>query len=190
VGPSKPQLRLTKGQREQVEDLYRQEAGSLHKYACAHGHVSEAWDLVQTTFQAAIRTWPTVGEFGPDERRMWLRRVLMNKAIDHLRKQKMIGLTDDLSDQQCRSADPGERAELAIALAGCWEEIERMPPMRRTVASLFWSRSWTTEHIAEHLGVAQSTVRGHLWEARKRLRAAVGHLVYFIDDEEGQEPAP
>ena len=82
------------------------------------------------------------------------------------------------------------RAEFAIALARCWREIDQMPPIRRTVVSLVWGESWTPRRVAEHLGVASSTVRGHLWEARKQLRAMVGHLVPFIDDEEEQESAP
>lgn len=190
--PSIPRSKLTKGQREQVEDLYRQEAGDLYKYSCSisRGGASEAWDLVQTTFHEAILAWREVGRYGPDERRRWLRRVLRNKTIDLWRKQNVIHLTDNVPHPHSRSDDLGERAELAIALASCWRAIELMPPIRRAVASLVWGKSWTTEQVAEHLRVTPSTVRGHLREARKQLRATVGHLVPFIDDEEEQEPAP
>jgi RNA polymerase sigma-70 factor (ECF subfamily) len=190
MGPSEPRPKLTKGQREQVEDLYRQEAEELYKYACSisQGRASESRDLVQTTFYEAVRAWPKVGRLGLDERRKWLRRVLKNKAIDLWRKQKVIDLTADVAHTRSRSVDPGERAELAIALASCWREIEQMPPRRRTVALLVWGKSWTPNRVAEHLGVAPSTVRGHLREARKQLRATVSHLVSFIDDDEEQEP--
>jgi RNA polymerase sigma-70 factor (ECF subfamily) len=190
VGPSEPRPKLTQGQLEQVEDLYRQEADDLYKYACSLDRASESWDLVQTTFHEAIRAWREVGRYGPDERRRWLRRVLKNKAIDLWRKQKMIDLTAEVPHLHSRSDDPGERAELAIALGSCWREIEQMPPMRQTVAALVWGRLWSPGRVAEHLGVSPSTVRGHLWEARKQLRATVGHLVPFIDDEDEQEPAP
>lgn len=190
MGSSKPRPKLTQGQLEQVEDLYRQEAGDLYKYACSLGRASESRDLVQMTFHEAIRAWREVGRYGPDERRRWLRRVLKNKAIDLWRKQKVIDLTAYVLHPHYRSDDPGERAELAIALVSCWREIEQMPPMRQKVASLVWGRSWPPRRVAEDLGVAPSTVRGHLREARKQLRATVGHLVPFIDDEEEQEPAP
>jgi RNA polymerase sigma-70 factor (ECF subfamily) len=184
VAPSKPRPRLTREQLEQVEDLYRQEADDLYKFACSLGCASESWDLVQTTFHEAIRAWRDVGRYGPDECRKWLRRVLKNKAIDLWRKQKVIDLTADVPHPRTRSDDPGERAELAIALASCWREIKQMPPRRRAVASLVWGKSWPPERVAKHLGSAPSTVRGHLQEARKQLRATVGHLVSFIDDEE------
>ncbi len=192
MGSSEPRPRLTKGQREQVEDLYRQEADDLYRYACSisNGRTSEAWDLVQTTFHEAVRGWQKVGRLGPDERRMWLRRVLKNKAIDLWRKQSVIDLTADVSHPRSRSDDLGERAELAIALDSCWREIEQMPRVRRTVAALVWGELWSPTRVAGHLELAPSTVRGHLREARKHLRATVGHLVPFIDEEEEQEPAP
>ncbi len=193
MAPSEPRPRLTTGEREQVERLYRQEAEELHRYACSISQglaVAESWDLVQTTFFEAVRAWRTVGQYGPDERRKWLRRVLKNKAIDLWRKQKVIDLTADGAHRHSGSDDPGERAEFAVALAGCWKEIEQMPPMRRTVASLVWGESWTFECVAEQLGLASSTVRGHLREARRQLRVSVGHLVSFIDDEEEREPGP
>ena len=192
--PSKPRPKLTKGQLEEVDDFYRQEANDLHKYACSilRGGASASMDLVQTTFYQAIRDWEKVGPYGPDERRKWLRRVLRNKAVDLWRKQKVIDRTDNvLHHQHSRSDDPGERAEFAIALASCWIEIEQMPPMRQRVASLVWGEMRTIEGVADYLGIAPSTVRGHLREARKQLRAAIGHLVPFIDDqEEPEEPAP
>jgi RNA polymerase sigma-70 factor (ECF subfamily) len=191
VEPFNPRPKLTKEQIEQVEDLYRKEAGNLYRYACSipQGHVSEPRDLVQTAFQEAIRAWSKVGRYGPDERRRWLRRVLRNKGIDLWRKQNVIDLTPDFPHPYLQSDDTCERAEFAIALAGCWKAIKAMPPTRRTVAYLVWGGLWTTERVAEHLGIAPSTVRGHLREARRQLRALVGHLVSFIDDDD-EEPAP
>lgn len=145
---------------------------------------------MQTTFHDAIRAWWKVGQYGPDARRKWLRRVLRNKAVDLWRKQNVIDLAAEVPHRHSRCDDPSERAEFTIALAGCWEQIVQMPPIRQTVASLVWGESWSPERVAEHLGVAPSTVRGHLLKAREQLRAAVGHLVPFIEDEEEQEPAP
>src|SRR6185312_15212264 len=150
---------------------------------CARGWPSEARDLVQITFHEAVRAWPAIGPYGPDARRRWLRRVLSNKAIDHFRKYRLVDLAGDVPHQRSGPDETGERAELGIALAGCWREIARMPATRRTVAWLVWGESWTAERVGESLGVAQSTVRGHLREARKQLRAGVGHLVSFIDDD-------
>ncbi|MEU6073318.1 sigma-70 family RNA polymerase sigma factor [Micromonospora sp. NPDC047074] len=191
MGSAESRPKLTKAQLDQIEHFYRQEAGDLYRYACSHsaGRESERWDLVQTTFHEAIRAWRKVGRYGPDERRRWLRRVLKNKAIDLWRRQHVVDLFADVSHPHPRSDDTSERAEFAIALANCWRVIEQMPPVRRSVVALFWGESWAPNRVAGHLGLAPSTVRGHLLEARRQLRASIGHLVPFIDDEEEQESA-
>jgi RNA polymerase sigma-70 factor, ECF subfamily len=192
VGPPEPRPKLTKGQREQVEALYQREADDLYKYACSisRGGRPEPQELLHRTFEDVVRAWRQVGLLGPDARRKWLRRVLKNKAIDEWRKPKVIALTADVPHPHSRSDDPAEHAEFGIALAACWGEIKQMPPMRQEVAFLVWGESWTPAQVAKYLGLADSTVRGHLREARKQLRTAVGPLVSFIDDEEEQEPAP
>ncbi|MFY1634849.1 RNA polymerase sigma factor [Solwaraspora sp. WMMB335] len=190
MDPSEPRPKLTKRQLDQVEDFFRQESDDLYKYAQSKGCGSESRDLVQTTFHEVVRAWPKIGSYGPDERRRWLRRVLSNKAIDLWRKQNMLELTADVPHSRFRSDDTGDRVEFGIALASCWRVIEQMPPARQTVAWLVWGESWTHARVGEYLGIAQSTVRGHLLEARKQLRATIGHLVSFIDDKEEGETAP
>jgi RNA polymerase sigma-70 factor, ECF subfamily len=59
--------------------------------------------------------------------------------------------------------------------------------MRQLVAFLIWKEHWPAERVANQLGIAPSTVRGHLREARRQLRAIVGHLVPFVDDEEDSQ---
>lgn len=180
--------RLSREQARQVHELFVQEADDLYRYACsfwAGGCGSE--DLVQTTFHEVIRAWETVGQYAPDERRRWLRRVLKNKAIDDWRKRCVVDLAAVVPEPGPQPAGPGELAELSIALANCWTEIGQMPPVRQLVAFLTWNELWTTERVADHLGVAPSTVRGHLRQARRQLRASVGHLVPFIDEEEDDE---
>jgi RNA polymerase sigma-70 factor (ECF subfamily) len=198
VGSLKPPLgrpRLSREQSEEVQELYVQEARDLYRYACslplAGGCRPE--DLVQTTFHEAILGWEKVSQYALDERRKWLRRVLKNKAIDDWRKNCAVDLTGAVPEPGPQPAGPSELAELSIALENCWTEIKQMPPVRQKVAFLVWNEFWTTERIADHLGVAPSTVRGHLREARRQLRSSVGHLVPFFDEEEddkGREPAP
>ncbi|WP_320064990.1 sigma-70 family RNA polymerase sigma factor [Micromonospora sp. RTGN7] len=187
MGSSEPRPKLSKEQRDEIEHLYRQEAENLYRYACFLGWVSESRDLVQTAFHEAIRDWHKIGHWGPVERRKWLRRVLKNKAVDIYRKQSPVDLTADFHPPHSRSDDTddiGERVDAAIILTKCWKVIEQMPPQRRIVADLVWGESWDPKRVAKHLGLTQSTIRGHLRKARQQLRASIGELVPFIDDEE------
>lgn len=172
--------------RMQVGELYLREADELHKYACSlptfPGITPE--DLVQTTFHDVILSWKKVSQLTADERRKWLRRILKNKYIDSWRKTRVIDLVPAVLDTEPDPVNTAEIAELSIALRSCWKEIKRMPPRRQIVAFLIWNEGWTTAGVADHLGMEQSTVRGHLKKARMQLRSSVGHLVPFIDDEE------
>ncbi|MFI9643979.1 RNA polymerase sigma factor [Micromonospora sp. NPDC051925] len=192
MGSFESRPKLTRNQVEQIERLYVQEADDLYGYARSRSWVrtSDALDLVQTTFHEAIHAWEKVEPLGSDERRRWLRQVLRNKAVDLWRKQNVVDLAVDVSHLRSTSDDEtAEHVELVIALTSCWRAIEQMPPVRRTVAYLVWGKAWEVKRVSDHLALADSTVRGHLREARKQLRANVGHLVPFIDDEEEQESA-
>lgn len=192
VGSSESRPKLTGNQVEQIKQLYQQEAGNLYGYARSRRWLqqSDVEDLVQTTFHEAIRAWDKVEPLGSDGRRRWLRQVLRNKAVDLWRKHHAVDPTADLSRLLSTPDDEtSERVELMIALTACWREIEQMPPGRRIVAFLVWGEMWDLRRVADHLRLAESTVRGHVREARLQLRASVGHLVSFIDDEEEQESA-
>jgi RNA polymerase sigma-70 factor (ECF subfamily) len=174
-----------------VRELFIREATELSAYARSlPGTVAcTAEDLVQTAFHEAIFAWRTVGPYAPDEQRRWLRRVLKNKAIDDYRKHRRV----DVVDLATAAPEPGppavaasELAELSLTLANCWAEIRRMPPVRQQVAFLAWDEDWTTAQIAAHLGLSASTVRGHLYEARKQLRSSLGRLVIGDEDDDAR----
>ncbi|MFJ6671801.1 RNA polymerase sigma factor [Actinosynnema sp. NPDC091369] len=187
--PEQPRDRpeLPEGESRRIADLYLREAGDLFRYGRSLPGTSaeDAKDLVQTAFQELVRAWAEVGGRAPVEHRRWLRRVLKNKAIDDWRKTRAVDTTAPLPEPVVRSADLSDRVGWSIALARCWAAIERMPLMRQRVAFLVWREGWPTAEVADHLSISVSTVRGHLWEARRRLRADLGHLVTFIEDEEG-----
>nr|WP_062339317.1 sigma-70 family RNA polymerase sigma factor [Herbidospora sakaeratensis] len=193
MAPSTPRPELTRRQRRQVADLFRQEAHDLHRYACSlpWARACDAPDLVQKAFEAVCRAWDDVGPLSPGQRRKWLRQAVRYRSIDLCRRPAVSPLTDDLPHPHSPCDDVGDRVAFALALEACWRVIESMPPTRRTVACLLWRESWTTQQVAEHLGLAPSTVRGHLREARGQIKAGVGHLVSFTDDEEEEEePSP
>ncbi|MET8155355.1 sigma-70 family RNA polymerase sigma factor [Sphaerisporangium sp. NPDC005289] len=189
MDPSDRRPKLTKRQLEQAEEIYRQSAPGLFQYACrlrSQGYGADPHDLVQTTFQAAIEQWAKVGLFSPDERERWLRRVLKNKAIDHMRRQGVIDLSAEIPSPRPPSDDTCERARMRIALDACRKVIAAMPRMRRAVAFLTWHEDWGDERIAEHLRITPSTVRGHRRKARKQLKDELGPLVSFSDEDEDE----
>lgn len=64
----------------------------------------------------------------------------------------------------------------------CLKVIGDMPDARSKVAYLRFHEEWDTKEIAEHLGIAVSTVRVHVHDARVTLQAAVGSEVQLTDE--------
>lgn len=171
-------MRLTTEQCDELIELFAHAAPALARYArqLRRSVGCEADDLVQITFHEAARAWHTLGQRTPEERMKWLYTVLRNKAVDEWRKTWRVDPTPD-DPRTGSTPDPAEVAEQSEVLAQCWAHIGRMSRMRQQVAFLAWQKEWRTNEIAAHLGIAPSTVRGHLHAVRKRLRADLDHLL-------------
>ncbi|MGW4756176.1 RNA polymerase sigma factor [Streptomyces chartreusis] len=151
-----------------------------------------AHDLVQETFKAAALKWGTLRTYREDRQRAWLYAVLKNKVFDQWgavkRQAESVSGEDKVTD-----LDTPRTAVSNLLLQKCWKVIDSMPCAQRRVALLKWQGEWTNGEIAAHLGIAASTVRAHVRNARSTLAAELGGEVVFPsewrDDNEGEEAA-
>ena len=134
----------------------------------------EARDIVQVTF---FRLWEKRQRFdGRWSPNTWIYRIATNLAIDHLRsrrsKQKstepMRLHLQDGADSRSRldraSLHEGEVMGIFQELAAELTEKQRMVFLLREVEGL------PSKEVAEIVGCRESTVRNHLFNARKLLR--------------------
>lgn len=141
------------------------------------GDTEEARDVVQVAF---LRIWEHRdrydGRYSPNT---WIYRIVTNLAIDHLRAQKSryrhqepyrLHLRNAADAQGARDlASLGESEVMGIfhELAGDLTEKQRTIFLLREVEGL------PSKEVAEITGCRESTVRNHLFNARKALRQAV-----------------
>jgi RNA polymerase sigma-70 factor, ECF subfamily len=136
------------------------------------GDPEEARDVVQVTF---LKVWENRHKF--DERwspNTWIYRIASNLAIDHLRSRRsrekvtepvrrhlhqVADLNDDLAE-----LGQAEVAAIFRELAAGLSEKQRVSFLLRELQGL------TCLEISEVLGCRESTVRNHLFNARKILR--------------------
>ena len=99
----------------------------------------------------------------------WIRRIMVNTAIDHYRKnikhQKLYGieLADSISDSL--SVYDKISAEEIIAA------VQSLSPACRMVFNLFAIEGYSHKEISQKLGIAESTSRSNLVMANRKLRA-------------------
>ncbi|MEO8502753.1 MAG: RNA polymerase sigma factor [Acidobacteriota bacterium] len=138
------------------------------------GDEEEARDVVQLAF---LRMWDHRDRYDPRfSPNTWIYRIVTNLAIDHLRSRKSREKTHEpVRLQLQRTQDDSYRRDLSSLqqrevglifreLAGELSEKQRMVFLLREVEGL------SSLEVAEIVGCQESTVRNHLFNARRVLR--------------------
>jgi RNA polymerase sigma-70 factor (ECF subfamily) len=138
------------------------------------GDLEEARDVVQVTF---FRVWENRKKF--DERwspNTWIYRIASNLAIDHLRskrsrershepvRQHLRQVADVSAQRDLSRLQHSEVAAIFRELASDLSEKQRMVFVLREIEGL------SSPEVSQIVGCRESTVRNHLFNARKVLR--------------------
>jgi RNA polymerase sigma-70 factor (ECF subfamily) len=140
------------------------------------GDLEDARDVAQWVF---VRLWKVLRRFDPGRRfDTWLYRITVNAAIDMLREKGPRGalqpLPEDPSVLPDKETPSAERSlDLAELQRAFLHLSARLAPKQRAAFVLREIEGLTTEEVARALGVRESTVRNHLLQARRVLRAGL-----------------
>src|SRR5262249_21286732 len=133
------------------------------------GRVEEARDVVQEGF---VRLYRSLDRY--DYARSfytWFYRIVMNLAIDHLRKQRSGGAA---SLEELAGSLPEGDDEPAVERAErnglVWQVLEKLDPKFRTVLVLRDIHGLSCREIAPILKITHATVRWRLHRGRKLFR--------------------
>jgi RNA polymerase sigma-70 factor (ECF subfamily) len=157
--------------------LVERHGGGLHR-AIARILVdsSEAWDVVQMAF---LRAWQSLDRYDPRwSFSTWLYRIGTNLAIDLLRARSSRERAHQAgAEHHLRVVGEGQSAgdlvrqrEVDAILA---ELVRVLPPQQRAAFVLREIEGQDTAEVAETLGCSATTVRNHVFQARKILRQEI-----------------
>jgi RNA polymerase sigma-70 factor (ECF subfamily) len=119
--------------------------------------------LHQYRFESALKSWIGQVAYSVARRHLERRRIpLAEPAADGDATSLVERVADDF-DLEAASAD----AELGAALHA---EIEALPPLQRTVLTLYHLDEVPIHEIASITGLAAGTIKSHLFRCRARLR--------------------
>ena len=176
--------------------LVRRHVRSAHATALVVlGDEADAEDAVQDAFITALRK---LEDCRPEEKfRPWLLTIVRNRAID-LRRRHRVRRADSLDALGEGGGSAGSGGEPAIAspAGGPLRDAERadarahlaaalatLTDVRREVVVLHDLEGWSHREIGQHLGLAEGTVRAHLFWARRDLRRRLSAEWRRDDDE-------
>jgi len=104
----------------------------------------------------------------------YLRRSGVNKALNHIRKKKIISGNDDTSILvNIQAGNRGDRLEYVELQDVINRTIDNLPERCRIIFMLSRFEEYSYKQISEELGISTKTVENQISKALKRLRKAV-----------------
>lgn len=161
--------RARRGDAQAFETLVQPELANLRRLATAIVlDRGVADDVVQESLLAA---WRGIGGLrDPGLFPTWLRRIVINRARNALRRPRALRLVDEARPTGPTGTDPSGAWADAIDLEAA---MRALSPDQRVCAALYYLERRPVADIAHILGVPEGTVKSRLHAARARLRQAL-----------------
>jgi RNA polymerase sigma factor (sigma-70 family) len=119
--------------------------------------------LHQYRFESALKTWIGQVAYSVARRHLERKRIPLVEPAGDEDAMSLVEQVADVFDLEAASAD----AELGAMLHA---EIEALPPLQRTVLTLYHLDEVPIPEIARITGLAAGTIKSHLFRCRARLR--------------------
>jgi RNA polymerase sigma factor (sigma-70 family) len=149
--------------------LYRQYSVTMFRVLLRFSRdKSEAEDMMQDGF---VRVFRDMGQFrGDGALGGWIRRIMVNTALSHLRKQR--DFVKDVPDFSAFEAKFHTEEDFASNLDAqtLLGYLQKLPPGYRAVFNLYAIDGFSHEEIAEQLGITIGTSKSQLYKAREYLK--------------------
>lgn len=159
--------RCRQGDRLAFQQLYKLYARSM--YNVGYRIVNDrdaADDVLQESFIAAfghLDNYRGDSTFGA-----WLKRIVVNKAINVLHGRKTERLPDDERFDVAEEVEA--REEFPFSVEQVRNAISALPDGYRSVLSLYLLEGYDHSEIAEIMGISESTSKSQFNRAKKKLR--------------------
>lgn len=134
------------------------------RYTCDEG---EAMEIVNDSYMKVL---DNIGKYDNTmSYRLWYRRILINSAIDHYRRNSRLSSHILISEiEEVEANEPEIDAELSAG--DILSLFRQLPENHRVTFNLFEIEGYTHDEIGKILGIAPSSSRSNLARAKKSLR--------------------
>ena len=100
----------------------------------------------------------------------WMKRILINTAIDELRKQQVAPEIGELPDYIWEEMDKSQNADQRLLYKELICEVKRLPPSYRNVFNMFVIDGFSHNEISKVLGISEGTSKSALAKAKTQLK--------------------
>ncbi len=130
----------------------------------------DAQDIAQEGF---IRVYRFLDRYDTRQRfTTWLYQIVVNLAIDSLRRRKSSAALENVPEVTAKDAGPVNRAELTEQQERVWEILGSVPEQYRVILVLRDIEGLPSQEVADVLNVNHATVRWRLHRGRALFKEA------------------
>ena len=160
--------------RKYQELLYRKFAKKMYGICLSYAKDrSMAQEILQDGFVKVFKKIDTFKEQGPLEG--WIRRIITNTALDHLRKKsKLYEFIDDNKEVEEERMDNSILEN--INADGIFSMIKQLPEGAKAVFNLYAVEGYSHKEIAEKLEITEGTSKSQFKRARSLLKTLLRDL--------------
>ncbi|HEY0744625.1 MAG TPA: sigma-70 family RNA polymerase sigma factor [Chryseosolibacter sp.] len=157
-------LKRDRNAQQQLYDLY-----ASKMYAICFRYVRNAMEAEDVLVMAFTKIFDRIDQFkGEGSFEGWIRRVMVNEALTHLRKSRAMYVETEL-EQADREPDY-DRLSDHLEAEDLHKMIQELPPGYRVVFNMYAIDGYSHKEIAEQLGISENTSKSQLSRARTYLQ--------------------
>jgi RNA polymerase sigma factor (sigma-70 family) len=157
-------LKRDRNAQQALYDLY-----SSKMYALCYRYVRHAMEAEDVLVMAFTKIFDRIEQFkGEGSFEGWIRRVMVNEALTHLRKSRAMYVETEL-EQADREPDY-DRLSDHLEAEDLQKMIQELPPGYRLVFNMYAIDGYSHKEIAEQLGITENTSKSQLSRARTYLQ--------------------
>lgn len=161
--------KFIRGNKKAFDIIYNDFSSAMYSICLRYTkNTDEAADMLQDAF---IKIYEKRKTFNPEfELASWIKRIVINTAIDHYTKNKKTTLIEDdtyfeAEDQTEANTESFENIKISLI-----DALQHLPDGYRTVFNLYVMDNLTHQEIADYLEISINTSKSQLSRARKILK--------------------
>ena len=136
-------------------------------------NTDDASEIVNDGFLKIYRNFNTFNPHYSDVEaslKGWMKRIMINTAIDHIRKNNQRFLVAEIFDNHFNIADETETSIDKLSYDEILAIVQKLSPVYRAVFNLYVIDGFKHEEIAEQLDISVGASKSNLSKARANLK--------------------
>ena len=166
--------RIKEGNRTAMRTLYDRYSGYV--MAVALRYVPDRDDVQDVVQDSFVKIFTSIGSFsyrGEGSLKAWMGRIVANRSLDFLRKNKTLSFTSDLPN----IADEPEPDIGGVSDEALMSMIARLPDGYRVVLTMFVFEQMSHKEIAQRLGIKENSSASQYFHAKKLLGKMINDYI-------------